>query len=62
MVRARARWGRLLWLTVSLCCRSVVDVDYSPDSRFVMYGTWSPYVQLCNVFGDYELHEQLDFQ
>jgi hypothetical protein len=29
---------------------------------YVIYSTWSPYVQLCNVVGDFELHEQLDFQ
>jgi DDB1- and CUL4-associated factor 11 len=40
---------------------SVVSTDYSPDSRFVIYSTWSPYVHMCNVYGDYNLHEALDF-
>ena len=37
-------------------------VDYSPDSKSVIYSTWSPYIQLCNVSGEYELHEALDMQ
>ena len=41
---------------------SIIDVDYSPDSKSVIYSTWSPYIQLCNVFGEYELHEALDMQ
>lgn len=49
-----------------IACRDVgwaiVDVDYSPDSRFAIYSTWSNCVQLCNVFGNYELHEALEFR
>ena len=41
---------------------SIIDIDYSPDSRFICYSAWSPYVQLCNVHGEYELHEALDMQ
>lgn len=41
---------------------SIIDVDYSPNSEFVAYSTWSPYVQLCNVFGSFELHEACDMQ
>ena len=41
---------------------SIIDIDYSPDSRFIAYSAWSPYVQLCNVHGEYELHEALDMQ
>ena len=28
----------------------------------MIYSTWSPYIQLCNVFGEYELHEALDME
>ena len=41
---------------------SIIDCDYSPDSKSVIYSTWSPYIQLCNVHGEYELHESLDMQ
>lgn len=41
---------------------SIVDTDYSPDNRFCIYSTWSRNVHLCNVFGEYELHEALDFE
>ena len=48
--------------SVPLLIRAVLLVDYSPDSKSVIYSTWSPYIQLCNVFGEYELHEALDMQ
>ena len=41
---------------------SIVDTDYSPDSRHIVYSSWSPSVQLCNVHGEYELHESLDME
>jgi hypothetical protein len=34
---------------------SVVDIDYSPDGRFVAYSSWSDYVHLCNVHGEFEV-------
>jgi WD repeat-containing protein 23 len=41
---------------------SILDIDYSPNNRFICYSTWSPYIQICNIHGDYELHEQLDME
>ena len=40
---------------------SIVDVDFSTDSRFVIYSSWSNSVQLINTEGAFELHESLDF-
>lgn len=51
------------WLAAVLCCCSyiVVDIDFSPDERFVIYSSWSDCVHLVNVGGEFELHEALDF-
>lgn len=40
---------------------SIVDIDFSSDSKFLIYSTWSPYVHLCNVDGSVNVHEPLDF-
>lgn len=40
---------------------SIVDVDFSRDSRFVIYSSWSHAVHLINAEGQFELHEALDF-
>eukprot|EP00455_Lapot_gusevi_P044322 TRINITY_DN5521_c0_g1_i3.p1 TRINITY_DN5521_c0_g1~~TRINITY_DN5521_c0_g1_i3.p1 ORF type:complete len:341 (+),score=72.29 TRINITY_DN5521_c0_g1_i3:33-1025(+) len=41
---------------------SIIDIDYSPDQRFVIYSSWSAYIHMCNVDGDYELHEALELE
>jgi hypothetical protein len=41
------------------CGWSIIDVDFSPDNRFLAYSSWSPYVQLCNIYGEQSLHEAL---
>lgn len=41
---------------------SVIDIDYSPDQRWIIYSSWSDYVQICNLQGDFEIHEALDFR
>lgn len=41
---------------------SIVDLDFSTDSRFVIYSSWSNCVHLINTQGEFELHEALDFQ
>eukprot|EP01113_Clastostelium_recurvatum_P046106 TRINITY_DN802_c2_g1_i2.p1 TRINITY_DN802_c2_g1~~TRINITY_DN802_c2_g1_i2.p1 ORF type:complete len:483 (+),score=133.16 TRINITY_DN802_c2_g1_i2:202-1449(+) len=40
---------------------AIIDVDHSPDKRWVIYSSWSNYVQLCNVHGDFQIHDALDF-
>lgn len=50
---------------------SILDTVFSPDSRFVAYSSWSPYVRLCNLISPremaekkgqaHELHENLKF-
>jgi WD repeat-containing protein 23 len=40
---------------------SIIDIDHSPDRRWVAYSSWSDYVFLCNAFGSHELHEGLHF-
>jgi len=39
---------------------SIIDTDYSPDQRWLIYSSWSDYVHICNI-GGYEMHEGLDF-
>lgn len=41
---------------------SVIDIDYSPDQRWIIYSSWSDYVHICNLHGDFEIHEGLDFR
>lgn len=38
---------------------SVIDTDYSPDQQYLIYSSWSDYVHLCNIYGDYETHTAL---
>jgi WD repeat-containing protein 23 len=41
---------------------SVIDTDYSPDQRWLIYSSWSNSVHMCNIYGDYEIHEAFDFE
>jgi len=41
---------------------SVIDIDYSPDQRWIIYSSWSEYVHICNLQGDFEIHDALDFR
>ncbi|XP_047139583.1 DDB1- and CUL4-associated factor 11 isoform X1 [Hydra vulgaris] len=41
---------------------SIVDASYSPDQNYIIYSSWSEYVHLCNVYGDYETHLALDLK
>jgi len=40
---------------------SIISTDFSPDNKWIAYSSWSPYVHLANIFGEYERHEALDF-
>eukprot|EP01117_Protostelium_nocturnum_P005614 TRINITY_DN2023_c0_g1_i1.p1 TRINITY_DN2023_c0_g1~~TRINITY_DN2023_c0_g1_i1.p1 ORF type:complete len:506 (+),score=174.87 TRINITY_DN2023_c0_g1_i1:98-1615(+) len=39
---------------------SIIDTDYSPDQRWLIYSSWSDYIHLCNIVGDVDTHEALD--
>ncbi|KAJ8406980.1 hypothetical protein AAFF_G00292560 [Aldrovandia affinis] len=39
---------------------SVLDVCFTPDSRCVLYSSWSDYIHVCSVDGDSETHTALD--
>ena len=39
---------------------SVLDVDYSPDSKFIIYSSWSQFVHLAAVDTVSDYHEGLD--
>lgn len=41
---------------------SIVDTDFSPDQRMIIYSSWSNFVHICNVAAEFELHEALDFR
>jgi len=36
---------------------SILDIDFSLDQQWMIYSSWSSYVQLCNLTGDDEIHE-----
>jgi hypothetical protein len=38
---------------------AIIDTDFSPDQRWLIYSGWSDYVNLCNVVGDHEVHDHL---
>ncbi|KAF2075437.1 hypothetical protein CYY_003266 [Polysphondylium violaceum] len=31
---------------------SIIDTDYSPDQNWLVYSSWSPYIQLCKIKSD----------
>ncbi|KAJ8277532.1 hypothetical protein GJAV_G00076240 [Gymnothorax javanicus] len=39
---------------------SVLDVCFTPDSRSVLYSSWSDYIHVCSVDGSSETHTALD--
>jgi WD repeat-containing protein 23 len=39
---------------------SVLSVDFSPDQKWFLYSTWSPYIHVCNVYEEEERHYSLD--
>eukprot|EP01121_Diplochlamys_sp_Union-15-3_P007258 TRINITY_DN182_c0_g2_i3.p1 TRINITY_DN182_c0_g2~~TRINITY_DN182_c0_g2_i3.p1 ORF type:complete len:448 (-),score=60.74 TRINITY_DN182_c0_g2_i3:269-1612(-) len=41
---------------------SIISTDYSPDKDWLIYSSWSDYVQLCNTSGLHEVHEPLCFK
>ncbi|XP_072168726.1 DDB1- and CUL4-associated factor 11-like [Diadema setosum] len=41
---------------------SIVDTAFSPDGNYLIYSSWSDYIHLCNIYGDYETHAALDLQ
>eukprot|EP00898_Chlorokybus_atmophyticus_P005696 jgi/Chlat1/6127/Chrsp409S05660 len=41
---------------------SIIDTDFSPDQRMLIYSSWSNFVHICNVYGEHELHEGLDMK
>jgi len=41
---------------------SIIDTDYSPDQRWLIYSSWSDYVHLCNIVGEHEIHEGMDLK
>ena len=41
---------------------AVLDTDYSPDQRWVIYTSWSNYAHMCNTTGENETHEPLDMK
>eukprot|EP01119_Soliformovum_irregulare_P019734 TRINITY_DN6313_c0_g1_i2.p1 TRINITY_DN6313_c0_g1~~TRINITY_DN6313_c0_g1_i2.p1 ORF type:complete len:450 (+),score=118.33 TRINITY_DN6313_c0_g1_i2:78-1427(+) len=38
---------------------SVIDTDYSPDGRWLIYSGWCNYVNLCNVVGEHLVHDHM---
>ncbi|KAG7271367.1 hypothetical protein CRUP_009389 [Coryphaenoides rupestris] len=39
---------------------SVLDVCFTPDTRHILYSSWSDYIHMCSVDGDSECHTALD--
>jgi len=40
---------------------TVTDTDISPDQRFIVYTSINSTAHLCNIVGDYDLHDALEF-
>jgi len=38
---------------------SILDTDFSSDQRWLIYSGWSDCINLCNVIGTHEIHDQL---
>jgi hypothetical protein len=34
---------------------SIISTDFSADEKWLAYSSWSQFVHLCNVQGDYEV-------
>eukprot|EP01124_Arcella_intermedia_P015185 TRINITY_DN216_c1_g3_i1.p1 TRINITY_DN216_c1_g3~~TRINITY_DN216_c1_g3_i1.p1 ORF type:complete len:474 (+),score=62.65 TRINITY_DN216_c1_g3_i1:177-1424(+) len=41
---------------------SIISTDYSPDQKWMIYSSWSPYIHLTNIDGQHEDHEALDMR
>ncbi|EDO46488.1 predicted protein, partial [Nematostella vectensis] len=41
---------------------SIIDTAFSPDQQYFIYSSWSDYVHLCNIYGDYNTHVALDLR
>jgi WD repeat-containing protein 23 len=41
---------------------SIIDTDFSPDQRFLIYSSWSDYIHLCNIEGEQDIHESLNLR
>ncbi|PRP80921.1 WD repeat domain 23 [Planoprotostelium fungivorum] len=41
---------------------SIIDTDYSPDQRWLIYSSWSEYIHLCNITGENNTHDALDMR
>ncbi|KAI5092150.1 DDB1- and CUL4-associated factor 11 [Silurus meridionalis] len=39
---------------------SVLDVCFTPDSRSVLYSSWSDFIHVCNIDGESETHTALE--
>eukprot|EP01099_Mayorella_cantabrigiensis_P008694 TRINITY_DN821_c0_g4_i1.p1 TRINITY_DN821_c0_g4~~TRINITY_DN821_c0_g4_i1.p1 ORF type:complete len:484 (-),score=75.44 TRINITY_DN821_c0_g4_i1:17-1468(-) len=39
---------------------SIIDTDYSPDGRWIIYSSWSNYIHMCNRVGEEATHEALE--
>lgn len=38
---------------------SILDTAVSPDGQHFIYSSWSEYIHICNIHGEYETHEAL---
>lgn len=38
---------------------SILDTCFSPDSRYLVYSSWSDYLHLCDVHGQHNVHQTL---
>ncbi|XP_022091921.1 DDB1- and CUL4-associated factor 11-like [Acanthaster planci] len=41
---------------------SILDTAFSPDGNYLIYSSWSEYIHLCNVRGDFQTHVALDME
>lgn len=54
-----ANWNCMKDIEARMVGWSIVDLSYSPNGQYLIYSTWSNFVQMCDIYGD--SHEALDF-
>jgi len=54
-----ASWQKIKEVVAADVGWSIIDTDYSPDKRWLIYSGWSDNVNLCNITGEYEIHDSL---
>jgi len=53
------QWRRIKTINGINVGWSILDVDFSHDGTNIIYSSWSENIQLCNIYGDRDVHQTL---